>query len=73
MNCERCGSEMSVHTLSWFNKQNICLKCDEEELKHPDIKHAKKVENEHVKNGDYNFKGVGLPKDLQLKYNCEAF
>lgn len=73
MKCERCGKETVVHTCSWFNKQNVCLDCDDEELKHPDIKRAKAIENEHCKKGDYNFAGVGLPKDLQLKYNCGAY
>ena len=49
------------------------MECDGEELAHPDIKRAKRIENEHVKKGDYEFKGIGLPKDLQLKYNCGAF
>lgn len=73
MKCERCGKEMNVHTVSWFNKQVICLDCDKEELKHPQIKYAKAVENQHIKTGDYEFKGVGLPKDLQQKYNCGEY
>lgn len=73
MKCERCGKETTVHTMSWFNKQTICLDCDAEELKHPLIKKAKAVDNEHCKNGNYNFEGIGLPRDLQLKYNCGAY
>lgn len=71
--CERCGNDTLCHTVSWFNKQVICLDCDKEELSHPDIKKAKDIENQHCKNGNYNFEGIGLPKDLQLKYNCKTY
>lgn len=64
---------MSIHTMSWFNKQVICLECDAEELTHPEIKKAKKIELSYCKKGDYNFRGIGLPADLQDKYGCSAF
>lgn len=73
MKCDRCGSETNIHTTSWFNEQRICPVCRKEELAHPQINEAKRIENEHVLKGERNFKGVGLPQDLQEKYNCGAF
>ena len=73
MKCERCGNTMTIHTLSWFNKQTICLECDAEELNHPQIGEAKRIEHEHCKKGNYNFRGIGLPVDLRIKYGCSDF
>ena len=54
-------------TGSWFNTQMICLQCQKLETEHPLYEKAKKVENEHSLNGNYNFEGIGLPKDLENK------
>jgi len=29
MTCDRCGKETSVHILSMFNEQDICIDCKE--------------------------------------------
>jgi len=31
--CDRCGSEeaLTIHTMSWFTEQRICMKCSEDE------------------------------------------
>jgi hypothetical protein len=42
----------------------ICSGCEAKEHAHPQFEEARRVENEHVKIGDYNFAGIGLPADL---------
>ncbi len=59
--CDRCGKKTSVTTMSYFNTDVICQECDELERKHPSYERAREVENQHVRDGDYNFSGVGLP------------
>ena len=63
-NCERCDSETTTTTMSWFNTQMICKPCDEKELSHKDIEKAKAKDLEQVKQGNYNYEGIGLPSDL---------
>lgn len=65
MTCQRCGSETRSTTMSYFNTEIICPTCDSEERAHPQFEEARRVELEHVKAGDYNFEGVGLPADLR--------
>lgn len=55
--------------MSIFNTQTCCLECIEEEKMHKDYERARRTELEEVKNGNYNFEGIGLPKDLEEKYN----
>ena len=62
--CERCNSETTTTTMSWFNTQMICKPCDEKELSHKDIEKAKAKELEQVKQRNYNYEGIGLPSDL---------
>lgn len=59
--CDRCGKETGITTMSYFNTDVICMECQELEEKHPAYERAKRVENEHVTSGDYNFAGIGLP------------
>ncbi len=65
ISCERCDSETTTTTVSWFNTQTICKSCDEKELSHKDIEKAKAKELEQVKQGNYNYEGIGLPNDLK--------
>jgi len=59
--CQRCEQESRWHTMSWFNTDFICNDCNEKEQSHPDFVFAKHVEQLHVKNGIYNYPGVGWP------------
>ena len=65
MICDRCNSEVSAHTTSMFNTDDICLFCKKEERAHPDYNKAKKAEHDAVKAGDMNYPGIGLPKELR--------
>ncbi len=61
--CQRCGEETIATIMSMFNTQDICLDCKKKEEKHPDYKKARDAEAEQVRQGNYNFKGIGLPKE----------
>ena len=56
--CERFYKETSVTIMSYFNTQIICLGCEKEEQQDPRYAEAKRAENEAVRQGDYNFRGV---------------
>lgn len=59
--CDRCRKPTNVTSTSWFNTQTLCTSCQDEEAAHPDYAYAKKVENDAVRNGNYNFPGIGWP------------
>jgi hypothetical protein len=65
MKCDRCGSLTSFYTTSYFNTDTICGTCQDKESHHPDYEHARNVEREQIKAGNYNFAGIGLPSDLR--------
>ena len=44
--------------MSMFNSDCICMKCKEEEKKRSDYKEAIKAEQDEVKKGSYNYKGI---------------
>jgi len=64
MNCDRCNKKTNQYMMSFFNEDLCCLNCIEVEKSHPKYKYAREVELNHCKNKNYNFKGVGLPEDL---------
>ena len=65
MKCDRCGKNTNTFMVSFFNEDCLCLNCIEKEKKHPMYKTAIEVERMHVKNKNYNYKGIGLPEDLK--------
>lgn len=65
MRCDRCGKTASVVTGSYFNTDTICDICEEREKAHPKYPEAKRIENEAVRAGNYNFPGIGLPPELR--------
>ena len=58
--CDRCFKKTTITTGSYFNLQRICLECEKAEKKNPRYEEARRVENDHVRNGNYNFEGIGL-------------
>jgi hypothetical protein len=60
MRCDRCHVETIIYTLSKFNVDNICLHCATDERQAPGYRHACQVEEDQVRQGNYNFRGVGL-------------
>ena len=57
--CQRCGKETFATIMSYFNTQEICLDCEKEEQASPRYEEARRAENEAVRQGNYNFKGIG--------------
>lgn len=53
--------------MSMFNTQMCCPRCIETEKKHRDYKRATDVELDELLKGNYNFPGIGLPKDLIME------
>lgn len=51
--------------MSYFNTDEICLECADRERAHPQFQQARDAELEACKNGDYNYRGIGLPVDLR--------
>lgn len=61
--CDRCGSTEAVWTMSWFNADIICLDCREDETHAPNYEAACAAELAAVRDGDLNFRGIGLAAD----------
>ena len=67
--CDRCNlPNDNKTTMSMFNTDVICMTCKEEEKNHPEYKNASDAELSAWKERVINFEGIGLPKDLKLKY-----
>jgi hypothetical protein len=63
MKCDRCGKETSVHIMSMFNTDVLCMDCKDAETKRPDYEDARKADEEAIRAGDFNFKGIGWKGD----------
>lgn len=60
--CDRCGCSLrDGRIMSMYNDECICQKCKKEEEILPNYKEAEEAEREAEKNGNFNFKGIGLP------------
>lgn len=57
--CDRCHSHLgNGRIMSMFNTDCICLDCKNKEREDPEYKKAVELENEQVRRGNYNFKGI---------------
>jgi len=65
MRCDRCRRKTLSVTGSMFNTELICPDCEKRERAHPKYEEARRIEEEHVRQGNYNFPGIGLPADLR--------
>ena len=59
----RNSKETSVHIMSMFNTEEICMDCKTEEKMRPDYTDAVETDNAAIRRGDYNFPGIGLRKN----------
>jgi hypothetical protein len=58
--CDRCGGSLDGgRTMSMFNEACICLECSKKERQRQDYNKAVEAEHEQIKQGNYNFKGIG--------------
>ena len=58
--CQRCYAKANGHTMSMFNTQLICFDCSDKERKRDDFEAARKADEAAIRQGNYNFKGIGL-------------
>ena len=59
--CDRCGNSLKEgRTMSMYNKDCICMECKKAEREREDYNRASEAELNAVKQGNYNFEGVGL-------------
>lgn len=65
MACKRCGETTSFFITSMFNTDTICAACLDREQAHPDYEKARRAEADQVRQGNFNFPGIGLPADLR--------
>jgi len=57
--CDRCGKPLNgCSIMSMFNTDIICMDCKMKEKNHPDYKKAVEADNDAIKNGNYNYKGI---------------
>lgn len=58
--CDRCGGSLEKgRIMSMYNTDCICMECKHKERMRNDYDLAIQTDHEHIKNGDYNFKGIG--------------
>ena len=57
-NCHRCVVASYFHTMSFFNTDLICSKCEDTEKLDPEYKQAVEAERAEVMNGNMNFAGI---------------
>jgi len=62
--CWRCGKADGAFTMSRFNTDRICMNCQDLEKAHPKYQEAVNAELIQVQQGNYNYEGIGKPKDL---------
>jgi menaquinone-dependent protoporphyrinogen IX oxidase len=58
--CQRCYAKTFATILSMFNTEEICMDCKDAEEGRSDYDDAVKADQAAVRNGDINFKGIGL-------------
>jgi len=62
--CDRCGGSLDGgRTMSMFNEDCICMECSKKEREKPEFKEAVKADIEQIKQGNYNFEGIGFPEE----------
>ena len=58
--CDRCGGSLEGgRIMSMFNEQCICMSCKDKETKDSEYKKAVEADQEEIRKGNYNFKGIG--------------
>ena len=64
--CDRCGGNLKgIRRMSRFNEDCLCLTCQSTEQEHSEYAKAVAAEVAAIKNGEINYPGIGLPKDME--------
>lgn len=62
-NCDRCGNPTNnCTTMSIFNEEIICIPCKTAEKDEPNYAQAVEAEMNAMRQGNFNFKGIGRAK-----------
>ena len=58
--CDRCGGSLAHgRIMSMYNEDCICMECKKKEMQRADYRRAVQADHEQIKQGNYNFKGIG--------------
>ena len=57
--CQECYEESSAHIMSMYSTRLICLDCKDRETKRSDYRKAVDADDDAIKSGNFNFKGIG--------------
>lgn len=61
--CDRCNKQLDgIRIMSMFNTDCICMLCAEKERKEEGYDRARDAEDEEIRKGNYNSKGIGRSK-----------
>ena len=60
--CQRCYKESNSHIMSMYSDKLICTCCKAKEEKRNDYERARSADQEAIRSGNYNFKGIGEPR-----------
>ena len=58
--CQRCYKVTSGFIMSMYNIQMICEECKSRETKRDDYRSAQEADEVAIRQGNFNFKGIGL-------------
>lgn len=59
--CDRCGGSLEAgRIMSMYNQDCICMACKKAEQQRADYAEAVAADHEAIKQGNYNFPGIGL-------------
>jgi hypothetical protein len=57
--CDRCGKQALSTIMSMFNRDLLCKHCKQAERQHPDYEAACAADEAAIRQGNYNFPGIG--------------
>ena len=57
--CQECGKQTDSYTMSMFDVSLICMECADAEQEDPRYVEARAADEQAIRSGNYNFKGIG--------------
>ena len=62
-NCDRCGKPLNgCRIMSMYNHDVLCMDSKDKETQRSDYQEAVQADRAAIRNGDYNFPGIGWKK-----------
>lgn len=62
-NCDRCKKPLNgCRIQSMYSSAVLCMECHDKEIKRSDYQEAVAADHAAIRNGDYNFPGIGWKK-----------